>query len=90
MEHAPMQHDREQDADAGSLAATAEGPPSTGAAVTASAGLPRSEERLPFPDLPRSAAPPPGDVPDTVAAHEAKGLRRPAGTIWRRNPGTRA
>jgi hypothetical protein len=44
------------------------------------------ETPLPFADLP---SPPPVTATresDTVAAHEAKGRRRAADTIWRRNP----
>lgn len=46
----------------------------------------RADQPLPFRDLP--PAPPLEMQPatDTVAAHEAKGQRRPPGTIWRRNP----
>ena len=44
----------------------------------------RADQPLPFRDLP--PAPEPQPVSDTVAAHEAKGQRRPADTIWRRNP----
>jgi hypothetical protein len=47
---------------------------------------PRSEQPLPFRDLPPAPAPVTLPVTDTVAAHEAKGQRRPADTIWRRNP----
>jgi hypothetical protein len=41
---------------------------------------------LPFLDLPGAPSPAPTESVDTVAAHEAKGRRRPEDTIWRRNP----
>ena len=49
-------------------------------------GAARSSQPLPFRDLPPSDALETLPVTDTVAAHEAKGQRRPANTIWRRNP----
>jgi hypothetical protein len=61
------------------------GTPPTAGAAPASAGTP-DDTPLPFTDLP---VPPPTTVSpgtDTVAAHEAKGRRRAADTIWRRNP----
>jgi hypothetical protein len=47
---------------------------------------PRADEPLPFRDLPPAPQPPVQPTADTVAAHEAKWQRRPADTIWRRNP----
>jgi hypothetical protein len=45
-----------------------------------------AEVPLPFRDLPPEPPREPPPTADTVAAHEAKGQRRPADTIWRRNP----
>jgi hypothetical protein len=47
---------------------------------------PRPEVPLPFRDLPPEPPRDPQPAADTVAAHEAKGQRRPSDTIWRRNP----
>jgi hypothetical protein len=75
--------------DTGNRARVAAVPKPTVAAPQAVA-TPRAETPddapLPFTDLP---APPPATAAretDTVAAHEAKGRRRAADTIWRRNP----
>ena len=46
----------------------------------------RPEIPLPFRDLPSEPPGQPQPATDTVAAHEAKGQRRPPDTVWRRNP----
>ena len=50
------------------------------------AGARSNDAPLPFLDLPGAPPPAPIESADTVAAHEAKGRRRPPDTIWRRNP----